>query len=341
MQMRLRDRLSAAVRDGLLADCRCLAPFSALWRGAASLRHALYDLGAMRTHRLGIPVVSIGNIVAGGSGKTPLVHLLARTLQSRGKVAILSRGYLAAQSGLSLGDEGEMLRRKLPEALVFAQKNRVQAGLEAIAQGANAIVLDDGLQYRRLHRDFEIIAIDSANPFGFGAFLPRGLLRDSPKRLGKADAIVVSGEITENLEREIRRYTRAPLIGVRAIPRRTLDLSQREQSLGLGSKIGLFCGLGAPKKFLHTAQSLGLEIAASWYLPDHARPDLEGLAEFSRKAQILGAQALLCTEKDAIKLFESPSVYLPILYLEVELEIFSGKADWLNMIEKIALKMNN
>lgn len=334
--MRFRDSLFLAAQEGKFVESRLLSPLSAAWSAGSSLKNILYDRHWLPIRRLPIPVVSIGSLAAGGSGKTPLVHLLAKTLQTFGKTAILSRGYRAEISGLKLGDEMQMLKNRLPHCLVFVGKNRQALGKRAVEAGAQVALLDDGFQHRRLHRDIELLVFDVSNPFGYGAFLPRGLLRDGLEQLRRADALFVHGEGKLDLS----AHTSAPCIGVKPKILRIVDAKSHKAVSLKRCKVGAFCAIAHPRRFLKSLHQAGCESVESWFLADHALPKAGALQEYARRCKRKGAEALLCTEKDAVKLF-TKDLALPLYYLEMELEIISGQAVWDSLIEKIALKMNN
>ncbi len=334
MLRRLRNKLFLSAREGRFRNCAWLFPFSALWSIGAAIKNTLYDRKILFIQRLPACVVSVGSLQAGGSGKTPLVHLLARHLP--GSIAILSRGYQAKKSGLTLGDELTMLSLRLPHVHMLAGADRAASGKKAIQGGARLLLLDDGMQYRRLYRDFEIVILDAANPFGFGAFLPRGLLRDPPSRLVDADAVFVNGHLTEELRRTLSTLGEAPVIEVQHQLRRVLN--ERGQEISLKKrKVGAVCAIAQPRRFLQTLSESGAEIVDHWFLPDHDRFDPSDLEMFIKKCRLSGATDLVCTEKDRVKL---PPDF-PILYLEMELQIISGEADWQILLKKIVLKMNN
>lgn len=334
--MRLSDRLFLEAQEGRLTKLSALRPFSGLWAVLAFLKNELYSRKLLPIRQLPLPVVSIGSLTAGGSGKTPLVHLLARSLQPFGRIAILSRGYRAKESGLPLGDELQMLKNRLQTGLFYSGKNRASLGKQAVEDGACLALLDDGFQHRRLHRDIELVVLDASNPFGYGAFLPRGLLRDSPRELRRADAIFLNGDG----EPPLSAYADAPFIRVRPIIRRVLDLASKRTLLLKGSPVGAFCAIARPKKFFETLRNIGADCIETWSLADHAKPDFELLEAFAKRCKWRGAKALVCTEKDAVKL-RHIRLSLPLCYLEMELEIVSNREAWQSLIEKIALKMNN
>ena len=216
----------------LLVFLSCLA---ALFAAAVALRGFLYHIGVLRPNPLGIQVISIGNVTAGGTGKTPVTEIFARTLAAEGrKVAILSRGYrrkeapwwrriltgvvdppLVVSDGRRVlldpevgGDEPYMLASNLPGVAVVVDRNRVKAGRYAIKRlGCDTIILDDGFQYKRLKHSIEVLLVDSTNPFGNGRMLPRGILREPARHLKRADIIFLTkcrGDVSEVRE-EIRR----------------------------------------------------------------------------------------------------------------------------------------
>lgn len=332
--MRLSDRLFLDAQEGKFAHARALQPLSSLWGLGSRLKNEFYSRRWLPIEKLPIPVVSIGGLTAGGSGKTPLVHLLAKSLQAFGKIAVLSRGYRAKESGLPLGDELQMLKNRLGNGLYYAGKNRAALGKRAVEEGAKVALLDDGFQHRRLHRDVELVVLDTSNPFGYGSFLPRGLLRDSPQELSRADTVFLNGE------GEISLSTDAPVIRIKPKLRRILDLATHRAVSLKGAAVGAFSGIARPKKFFDMVRSIGADCLESWSLADHAKPDLGLLETFAKRCKRRGARAIVCTEKDAVKL-EGIQLTLPLCYLEMELEIVSGQAAWQSLIEKIALKMNN
>ncbi len=330
----LRRKLYLSVQEGRWSRSLCLRPLSGLWALIAHVKNSLYDRGILPIHRVPAFVISVGNLVAGGSGKTPLVHLLAQSINSLGPIAIVSRGYHAKESGLPLGDELSMLSRRLPGTLCFANPDRAAAAQEAIAQGARLVILDDGFQHRRLHRDLDLVMIDAANPFGYGAFLPRGLLRDPPSRLKQADAIFVNGNLSDQLIFDLRKWSAAPLISVSLCVQRILDLQGREKKSLAECKVGAFCAIGQPGRFFQTLKQSHVQIVDQWILPDHEKFEFSHIQTFAERCRLQGASAIVCTEKDAVKIpFDCTA--LPIYYLEMQLKIISGQTDWKNLIEII------
>lgn len=325
----------------------CLTALSFAYRSAISLRNLAYDKKILSSEKLPVPVVSIGNIVAGGTGKTPLIHLLSLALQEKARLGILSRGYLSqieksgetkqASAGEGplcspeeCGDEPYFLAQKT-KASIWVGTDRIASGKKAIEQGSNCLLLDDGMQHRRLCRDFEIVVVDGTSPFSEGRFLPCGLLRDSPKRLKNADLIVVSHvkDVVhfEQIQALIAHYSDAPMISTQ------IEVLNRDRFIP--RKVGIFCGIGQPSRFLQTARDLNQEIVDTLILNDHALLHKGQLETFAKKCLDKGANALLCTEKDYVKLSHNDSLSLDIFPVEIELKIIHGKEHWEKLIDNI------
>ncbi len=323
-----------------------LRAFSVLYRLAVAVRNGAYDRGLLRSTRLDVPVVSIGNIVTGGTGKTPLIHLLAKRLQEECRLAILTRGYLSGieKSGESVmisegkgplfpsstcGDEPFFLARKT-QASIWVGPDRIVSGKRAIEQGAECLLLDDGMQHRRLKRDFEIVVVDANAPFSNGRFLPAGLLRDSPRRLKEASLIVATSlkdlDHFERVKKELSHFSTAPVIGVQT------EVIDKENFKS--RRAGLFCGIGHPGRFLQTVRDLNQEIVDTLFLKDHRPLEAGQLAEFAENCRRKGAEVLLCTEKDYVKLDRTP-VCLEVLPVAIELKVFAGIEHWEHLIENI------
>ena len=293
-----------------------LAPISLVWAAVVFCKNFLYRNRLLKAHCVDPCVISVGNIVAGGTGKTPFVHLLA-TVFSHRKIAILSRGYG------EVPDEAILLQRRLPNAKVYIGRDRVALARLAAKAGAEIIILDDGLQHRRLHRDIEVILLRGEDPFGRGHFLPWGFLRDTPKRLQEADAVFFSGQDIVSVPTRI--------LGVHG---KTLDSIQ-------GMRVGLFCGIANPRSFKKIIEGLGGEIAFEWILADHEAALAGPLKKFSDRCHQGGAKILVTTEKDFVKLPCLDSEILPIFYVEIEARVATGNRTWENLIAKIDRKIEN
>jgi tetraacyldisaccharide 4'-kinase len=301
--------------------------------GGVKMRNAAYDRGMLKAYACGLPVISIGNIVAGGTGKTPLTAYIAEELSRKKKVAILSRGYrgtlgnqtllVTPQTPTSLcGDEPRLLADKLPDVLVFVGKDRLESAKKAQALGAEILLLDDGMQHRQLKRDVDIVSMHKDNLFGHGAFLPRGLLRDDPHRLKKASLIALQGAPTEEEYRaaktQLRPLTDAPITAFK------LEIEEGERFAG--KKVAAFCALACPHRFFETLSRIGAHVVLTETLPDHAHFTRRHLEKISQTAIKLGAELLVCTEKDSVKLAESLKKSLAIETLKMRLQPTFGEA---------------
>ncbi len=278
--------------------------------------------------------MSIGNVVAGGTGKTPLTLLLATHFSSR-RVAILSRG--SSLQG-SLADEPALLAQRCPSARVYVGKNRLFSAKKAIEEEADLLLLDDGFQHRKLFRDVDIVLVSAKHPFSNGHYLPCGFLRDSPKRLGQATAVCVHPiHSEEELETWKKSFPcRAPLIGVRLhVKRMVPDFSLH------GVPAAFFCGIAHPDSFKKTLLGLGAVILDEWRLADHEAPAISDLQHFALHAKSLGAKVLLCTEKDAVKWPSHQPLALPLVYPEMEMVITAGHENWQNLVDKIEKNIDN
>src|SRR5438876_5539483 len=189
---RLQDLISGRARGVGSSLCRlALSVASGPYGSAVHLRNWCYDRGWLPTHRPPVPVISVGNLTAGGTGKTPCVEYLARFLQARGlRPAVLSRGY---RGNGRPNDEALILEANLPDVPHLQGKDRVTRASQAVRVfGADVLILDDGFQHRRLRRDLDLVLIDAMNPWGHGRLLPRGLLREPISSLRRADAVIVT-----------------------------------------------------------------------------------------------------------------------------------------------------
>ncbi len=262
----------------------------------------------------------MGNLAVGGTGKTPLVIALAKQFAHR-RVAILARGYG--------GDEMLVIRRHLPEAKLYAHPDRIQSAHRAIAEGAELLILDDGFQHRRLYREFDLLIVRDKDFQGY--CLPAGDLRDSPRRLKKADLLFFHDPIVKS-----DLHHKGIRLAVRV--RRLLTLQAQEISTLEGQRVGIFCGIANPQGFKKTILALGAIPIREMILADHEPIGKKRLHSFFEKCNQLGAKYLVCTEKDAVKL---PAFGLPIVYPEIEIVIIEGIDQWQKLIAKIEQRMNN
>ncbi|MBY0522347.1 MAG: tetraacyldisaccharide 4'-kinase [Gemmataceae bacterium] len=281
------------------------------YRGAVQLRNLLYNRGWNRTERATVPVVSVGNLTAGGTGKTPCVEYVARHFRQQDvRVAILSRGYGSSDGP---NDEALVLEENLPDVPHLQGPDRVALAHTAIEElESEILVLDDGFQHRRLARDLDLVLIDATNPWGHGHLLPRGLLREPPAGLQRADLVLLSrcDHVTEEargrLQDEVARL--APNVPIVETIHAPIEWTSNEQHTlppdsVVGRPMAAFCGIGNPEAFRRTLTGLGAEPIAFRVFADHhayTRSDVEDLRGWARR------QAKDCvivtTQKDLVKL---------------------------------------
>ena len=331
-----RELISGNRRGLVPGVMRCvLTGLSFFYRLAVSARNRAFDLGLFKTHRAQVPVVSVGNITTGGTGKTPLVAFLTRWFGDKGvRVVLLSRGYRSLPG--EVNDEKLLLDGLCPGVPHLQDPNRVQSAGKAFSElGAELLILDDGFQHRRLARDLNIVLIDGLNPWGYGHLLPRGLLRESRRSLQRADLIVLtradqcSNEEKQTIFSQVNTYKpNAPCVEV-AFPAQRLvnaDGETTELNSLAGKPIAAFCGIGNPNAFrelLHDQQYL-LRDDCFHTFPDHHHYTAAQLDELGRTAKERGLAALLTTQKDLVKIDQSHLEGVPLWAVEIGADIQSG-----------------
>lgn len=348
---------------------------SLLYRVIVQARLALYRNRIFRSHSHGCLVISVGNLTVGGTGKTPVVELLARALQEGGRrVAILSRGYKSVprpfilrlldkitkkkavfvprvvSDGQSLlldsrtaGDEPFMLANNLRGVVVLVDRDRVKSGSYAVKEfQSDALILDDGLQYIRMRHGLEIVLVDRQAPFGNEFLLPRGTLREPPRNLRRATHIFLTkcdgSDNTAIIER-MRRYNRtADIIECSHRPKHlrnfvTGEVKPLEFLRGL--RIGSLCGIAVPESFENALRGLDAEIEIAKSYADHHRFTAREIESFIRRCGRRELDAILTTEKDAVRIPRILEPEVPVYYLRVEIEILAGQASWDRFVERL------
>ena len=321
-----------------------LSPLSGLYGAVLAARARLYRSGRLRSARVSRPVVSVGNLTFGGTGKTPFVLFLARRLRFEGKSpAILSRGYGRRSRGRVVvsdgngpivgpdrgGDEPVAMARRLPAVPVVVAERRVEAAQEAIALGADLLLLDDGYQHLALERDVNILLLDAADPFGGGRLPPAGTLREPLSALGRADAFVftrvdrASPSAAARAELS-RRNPDAPVFTARI---RATGLSD-ESGAALtspaltGRRFVAVCGIAHPQAFVASLRELELAPEEVLAFPDHHRYGRRDLARIRAAADRTGSAWIATTEKDAVKL--AGKTTLPIVVVRLEVDVLEA-----------------
>lgn len=336
-----------------------LAPLSVVYGALTRARTRLYRSGFLKTEQVGAPVISVGNLTAGGTGKTPLVEWVARAVAAGGlRPCVLTRGYgredesrrvLVSDGSRVLasvregGDEPLLLAESLVGvAPVVCDRDRVAAARWAIENlGAQVFVLDDGFQHMRIARELDIVTLDATEPWGGGHLLPRGLLRERPSALARADCVVITrSDLSKDLEHiraEVARLTRAHVFAscVRTRGLRRIDNAceehartdaHQEESARVGVEsliskgpVAAFCAVGNPRAFFEQLRRDGFDLRHTRSFTDHHAYTRAEVETFEREAGRSGAHALLTTAKDAVKL-RANEFTLPCYVVEIELE---------------------
>jgi tetraacyldisaccharide 4'-kinase len=349
-----------------------------VYHGIVQLRHFLYKSGIFRHHTLGCQVISIGNLTVGGTGKTPVVEVFARTLQQKGrKVAILSRGYKKKEPPLTKrllakvllreqrtpprvvsdgktllldsamgGDEPYMLASNLADVAVLADKDRVKSGRYAINRlGCDTLILDDGFQYLALKHRVDIVLVDSKNPFGNGFVLPRGVLRESIRNLAKAHYVFITKcDDSDNggLKNEIRKLNRHAEIIECAHRARYLEnvCTTARQELGFlkGLPVAAVSGIAAPEGFERALEQWGARLTMRARYADHHRYTQQQIIEIINRARDQGAAAIVTTEKDAVRFPRLDRTDVPVFFLRVDIDLLSGTEDFNVCISRICFQ---
>lgn len=316
-------------------------------------KNSLYDFKILKPKKADIFVVSIGNIVAGGAGKTPFCIFLANKLK---KIAIISRGYKSKREkkntilnreilykkkylAKDIGDEPFLLVNRT-NCYVLVGRDKVKSTFLAKDLNLSVAIVDDGFQTRKLKRDLDILVLNCKNLFSNEKFLPRGLLRDSKKRLKKADFIVLSNFYDGFNLREIKKYT-SKIIGTSSFILNFENLEGKE-FLKLEKEIAIFSSIANPNIFKDSLKNLGYKVIDNLFLLDHSFFSKKLLKDFSKKAKEIGAKALVCSYKDAVKIDKNIKLDLPIFFTKQDLKIVYGEKNFqnlLNLIENKSIKI--
>ncbi len=331
---------------------------------AYKTRLLFYKLGLLKTWKVSSIVISIGNITCGGTGKTPLTIEIAKHLISKGfKVAILSRGYkrkitdnkskrnILVSDGEEIladaersGDEPYLIAKSIPKAIVLSGRDRIQTAQSAIKLGAQVLILDDGFQYLKLHRDENILILDEENPYDNGYLLPAGELRELPDSIKRATAIVLSNSkdivLKTNTLNKIKEY---------AINKPIIKMSYRIKKLkGIDivktinpdeikdKKIIIFSGIGNPQSFSNSLTEAGFNIIEHIIFSDHYNYESEDISKIVNIAKKYNIENIITTEKDAVKI-EHLYEWAPVTFWHSVLEVTWNTS---NPFEKILSKTN-
>lgn len=367
---RRRGRFDLSLLDLLFVASR-------FYRAVVMFRIWLYESRIIRNRSIGCLVVSIGNLSCGGTGKTPVVEVFARSISAKGrKVAILSRGYRSKPRSLGeklahmfskgkielppkvvsdgqnllldytySGDEPYMLASNLPNVAVLVDKDRVKSGLYAIDNfGTDVLIMDDGFQYLMLRPHINIVLVDSTDPFGNGHVLPRGMLREPVRNIKRADYIFLTksdgGHRLLHLKKFLRRYNRrAEIIECCHRPKYLEMVYNKSCRLELtalkGAKVAAISAIACPASFEAFLCSLGAELVAQKHYADHHSYTQQEMIDFVNTAKASGADYIVTTEKDAVRVPRLDRVDVPMYFLRIEIDILSGRENFDQCISRI------
>lgn len=336
-----------------------LIALSMVYRGAIWLYLLPFEIGIRRRHRLSVPVVSVGNLTVGGTGKTPVAQYLCRGFNDRKWLpAVLSYGYgsllsgkfgiVADRNGVRLtsdiaGDEPAMLASSMPGIPVLVCKDRVRSGRAAIDElDANILLLDDGFQVWKLHRDLDIVLVNANDPFDNGYTLPAGKLRESPKVLKRAHCVIVTGDCKptgrKDLEAKIHRIAPGMPVFFGSFKPSSVtflaDASKKSIEEIRGKKIFALSSIANPKSFEETLATTGTIVVGKERYPDHHLYSAEDVLRINRHAVESNAEFIATTEKDAVKL-KGCHFAVPIVSLRLELELNDEAEFWEFMARKV------
>ena len=321
---------SVGIFKDLIRGCLFLA--SQLYRAAMNIRNRLYDRGWKTVHRVDIPVISVGNLTVGGTGKSPTVTMLAKWFRDRNiRVAVISRGYGAGRDGIN--DEAREMEKRLPDVPHLQNPNRYAAAKVAQDElSMQVLIMDDGFQHRRLHRDLEIVLLDATDPFGLGYLLPRGMLRESIRSLRRADVVlltrsdIVSRQQIAATRLTVQRFAlNATWVEANHQPTSLVNASGDVLSINTlaGKKVLAFSGIGNPTAFLETLRMCGAEVIESIVFPDHHAYTSADVIRISSPKET-PVDMIVCTGKDLAKLDVDSVGPFPLWALQVDLSCSAG-----------------
>ena len=334
------DIVSGRRRGVGAALCRAgLSVLSLGYRSVTGLRNWAFDRGWRESTRVAAKIVSVGNLTAGGTGKTPTVAWVVRTLQGLGaSPAIISRGY-GGQDGVN--DEKLVLDQLVPGTPHLLNPKRVLAAQELLklplADRPHTIVLDDAFQHRQIARDFDLVLVDCLNPWGFGSLLPRGLLREPLRALRRASCVLmtrcdlVDEGALQSIQDTIRSWTSVPILRSSFQPTRLINSHGESRPIDAIQRlhVAAFCGIGNPAGFRRTLISCGVVVPDDRFrvYPDHhayQSADLEGIGSWAKSIR---AECLISTQKDLVKIPATSLRDVPLWAVEISLQFDSPEAE--------------
>ena len=309
-----------------------LSGLSLFYRCGVSARNLAFDIGLKRTWSAPVPVISVGNLTTGGTGKTPFVAWLANWFQDQSlKPGLLSRGYRSLDN--QSNDEKLLLDNLCPGVPHLQDPDRCHSAQFACEEyGTKVLILDDGFQHRKLNRQLDIVLIDALNPWGFGALLPRGLLREPMSSLNRASLVVLTRvdqvppeQLTE-LKKQITRTTgQKQIVEVAFPPQQLINAVGDTKHLDeiKGARIYAFCGIGNPQGFKQTLEKMNGELLEFQSYPDHYHYSESDLQEISEKLEQHNADFAVTTHKDLVKIPQNNLGTKPLWALQIGCQIIA------------------
>ena len=342
---------------------KLLLPFSlAYWLGVV-IRNWFFDIGFLKTEKLSVPVISVGNISAGGVGKTPFVELLIEKIKNNPQTAVVSRGYKRTTTGTVIvnnghgklssveisGDEPMQLAVKYPELIVVVDEDRVRGARKAIELGATLILLDDGFQHRYLHRDLNIVILTAEEIRIGDLLLPSGNRREPMSSLKRADVIAVTrcadtNEYMRVCEDGLKCHVlpaNIPTIGVITHLKAFKRISSGEvlkSDTVAGKNVVAFSGIGNPKSFEDLLRKANLNVVKYFSFSDHHWYENSDIKTIMKTRKQTHADFIVTTEKDTARIHERFAGFLetePVIVVEIRHEIVSGDDMFNTLIKRI------
>lgn len=334
-----------------------LYPLSFLFYVFLQIRNHLYKFNVLKKESFDLPVVCIGNIKVGGTGKTPFAMLLASDLIQDLKVTLVSTGYKAIgvtkeailspidQKGREVpavfcGDEPYLIKKNIPLLNVYISKNRKACINKAFKNQSDLVLLEDGFQQKNIHKDLTVLMVDPKDPLGRNGYLPSGFLRDTISEMKNASYFCMQIESFEQINikkiaSEIKKVSPSPLFITKRIPYYFKGEVSFPTKVIREKKVIAFCGIANPEAFFHLLKSIGAEIVCSRVLADHQQIDELDLKNLVEEVSLVNVDYIVCTEKDYVKLSISKSLGVPVIYLQTKLEFIYGKKEYENLKKKI------
>jgi len=336
------------------------SPLAALSRGLLTcgafgyglgvrVRNWAYDLGWKKAVRAALPVISLGNLTTGGTGKTPFAAFVARWFRERGvRVCFISRGYGASDGRIN--DEALVLDQLCPDVPHLQNPDRVAAARVAHEElDSQLLVLDDGFQHRRLARDLDFVLIDATNPWGFGHLLPRGLLREPLSGLARAGFVVITrvDQVSRDDVEAIRRrvafiHPQCAIAEVTFPPARLINSAGSTATIESlsGGSVAAFCGIGNPAALQTAIETLGWRISDFRSFPDHHNYTRADIEELERWIRTLVVDAVLCTQKDLVKVGLERLGDHPLWAVEIGTHVTAGAEALGARLEEVLKKLS-